>query len=177
MTVVDYKCNVIYGNYNLWSVDQNRPDVASAEFYGTVTKDSFFIRTFREWTEGSAILTIWYTKDSDTAGSGSWTPSGVPAVHYSTDEQVVGTWIDGRTIYQKAFDNLNITVASNAWTDTGCAISDAVKPIGCMAFGDTTDISIISDIRSQDGGKIYIMGMRNATPVMKQLVIQYVKAT
>ncbi len=46
-------------------------------------------------------LTIQYTKTTDTAGSGIWTPSGVPAVHYSTDEQVVGTWIDGSTLYER----------------------------------------------------------------------------
>lgn len=47
------------------------------------------------------IVTIRYTKSTDQAGSGQWTPQGVPAVHYSTDEQVVGTWIDGSTLYEK----------------------------------------------------------------------------
>lgn len=42
-----------------------------------------------------------YTKDSDTEGSGQWTPQGVPSHHYLTDEQVVGTWIDGSTLYEK----------------------------------------------------------------------------
>lgn len=48
-------------------------------------------------------FTIQYTKTTDTAGSGTWTPQGVPAVHYSTDEQVVGTWIDGSTVYEKTY--------------------------------------------------------------------------
>ena len=46
-------------------------------------------------------VTIQYTKTTDTAGSGTWTPSGAPAVHYSTNEQVVGTWVDGKTLYEK----------------------------------------------------------------------------
>lgn len=33
------------------------------------------------------------------------TPAMTP-VHYSTDEQVIGTWIDGSTLYQKTFVNL-----------------------------------------------------------------------
>lgn len=45
--------------------------------------------------------TIWYTKDSDTAGSGSYNTFGVPTVHYTTDEQVIGTWIDGKPLYEK----------------------------------------------------------------------------
>ena len=48
-------------------------------------------------------VTLQYTKTTDTAGSGTWTPQGVPAVHYSTDEQVVGTWIDGSTVYEKTY--------------------------------------------------------------------------
>lgn len=54
-------------------------------------------------------VTIQYTKTTDVAGSGTWTPQGVPAVHYSTDEQVVGTWVDGSTVYEKTF---NITAPS-----------------------------------------------------------------
>lgn len=50
-----------------------------------------------------SIFTVWYTKTTDVAGSGDFVPSGAPAVHYSTDEQVVGTWIDGRTVYEKTF--------------------------------------------------------------------------
>jgi len=44
-----------------------------------------------------------YTKTTDTAGSGTWTPQGVPAVHYSTDEQIIGTWVDGKTLYQRSY--------------------------------------------------------------------------
>jgi hypothetical protein len=46
------------------------------------------------------VVTLQYTKTTDAPGSGTWTPSGVPAVHYSTEEQVVGTWVDGKTVYQ-----------------------------------------------------------------------------
>jgi hypothetical protein len=49
----------------------------------------------------TVVITIQYTKTTDAPGSGTWTPQGVPAVHYSTDEQVVGTWIDGSTVYEK----------------------------------------------------------------------------
>ncbi|MBR1703092.1 MAG: phage tail protein [Lachnospiraceae bacterium] len=48
----------------------------------------------------AGLLTFTYTKTTDTPGSGTWTPSGVPAVHYSTEEQIIGTWM-GKTLYQK----------------------------------------------------------------------------
>ena len=56
------------------------------------------------------VVTIQYTKTTDTAGSGTWTPQGVPAVHYSTDEKVVGTWVDGSTIYERTITFTNITI-------------------------------------------------------------------
>ena len=61
--------------------------------------------SLNEYTRG--IVKILYTKTTDVAGSGSWTPQGVPTHHYSTDEQIVGTWIDGSTLYEKTlvFDN------------------------------------------------------------------------
>ena len=54
-------------------------------------------------------ITIQYTKTTDTAGSGLWTPQGTPAQHYATYEQVVGTWIDGSTLYEKTVSVTNPT--------------------------------------------------------------------
>ena len=48
--------------------------------------------------------TVQYTKTTDTPGSGIWTPQGVPSEHYSTEERVVGTWIDGSTVYEKVIE-------------------------------------------------------------------------
>lgn len=48
-------------------------------------------------------MTVKYTKTTDVAGSGKWGQDGVPAVHYSTDEKVIGTWIDGSTLYEKTY--------------------------------------------------------------------------
>lgn len=70
---------------------------------------------------GSTLLyTCKYTKTTDTAGSGIWTPNGSYAKHYNTEEQVIGTVL-GNTLYQKTFDvSLNpITIPYNAWTNIG----------------------------------------------------------
>ena len=61
-------------------------------------------------------VTFWYTKPTDAAGSGIWTPQGVPAHHYSTSEQVIGTWVDGSTLYEKTFTG-SATMPSNSWYD------------------------------------------------------------
>ena len=67
----------------------------------------------------SGYITIQYTKTTDTAGSGQWTPQGVPAHHYSEDEQVVGTWIDGNTLYEKTYAiTSQLSLTANTWTQT-----------------------------------------------------------
>ena len=51
-------------------------------------------------------VTLKYTKTTDTAGSGSWATSGGYAHHYSTTEQIVGTWIDGKPLYEKSYSKV-----------------------------------------------------------------------
>ena len=71
------------------------------------------IEYIQNWLDSSpdSYVTLQYTKTTDQPGSGTWTPQGVPAVHYSTDEQVVGTWVDGSTLYEKTltFTSPNVT--------------------------------------------------------------------
>ena len=45
-------------------------------------------------------ITVLYTKTTDVPGSGKYTESGVPSVHYDDTERVIGTWF-GDTLYQK----------------------------------------------------------------------------
>ena len=52
---------------------------------------------------GVKRITLWYTKTTDVPGSGKWASTSVPAVHYSADWHVVGTWWNGKPIYEKTF--------------------------------------------------------------------------
>ena len=47
-----------------------------------------------------SYLTFRYTKTTDTAGSGIWNGQGGLAHHYSTSEKIIGTWIDGKPLYE-----------------------------------------------------------------------------
>jgi len=82
------------------------------------------IMTFAAWVGYYAFVTVRYTKTTDTAGSGTWTPQGVPAVHYSTDEKVVGTWIDGSTLYEKTVIASISDVNSHEYSDNDLSNSD-----------------------------------------------------
>ena len=76
------------------SEDANSINVLTGNDYGNFPAAGTDNRIREVW------VTRKYTKTTDTPGSGTWTPSGAPAVHYSTEEQVVGTWVDGKTVYQ-----------------------------------------------------------------------------
>ena len=66
----------------------------------------------RNTTIAVNTIILCYTKTTDIAGSGTWTPQGVPAVHYSTDEYIVGTWTDGSTVYEKVCTGTTSTSTS-----------------------------------------------------------------
>ena len=68
-------------------------------------------------TQSVQRLTAQYTKTTDTAGSGTWTTTGEYAHHYSTTEQVIGTWVDGKPLYERTFvDAINIGPQSGSYT-------------------------------------------------------------
>lgn len=78
------------------------------------------------------LLTIQYTKTSDVAGSGTWTPQGVPAVHYSTDEQVIGIDENGNTLYEKFYHVANV-YSSNTVVDS--SLTNANTILKGLIFG------------------------------------------
>lgn len=78
-----------------------------------VENDNLTVQTTRNGNGWVVSFTLQYTKTTDTAGSGQWTPQGVPTVHYSTDEKVIGTWIDGKPLYQKTVIATNLTSGNN----------------------------------------------------------------
>lgn len=133
----------------------------------------------RGTTLTARAVTVWYTKTTDTAGSGSYNTLGVPTVHYTTDEQVIGTWFDGRPIYQKVWDNLNINVTANNWTNT-ITITDGIDVVDCKAWGAFgNDYFLIvptqAHIQSDNEGLLEIWAPSNRTVL--RMMVQYTKTT
>ena len=82
------------------------------------------------YSAGEVItVTVKYTKNADVAGSGTWTTQGALAHHYSTSEKVVGTWIDGKPLYEKT-----IIKAYNELSNNG------IRKILDLREGDTTKV-------------------------------------
>ena len=66
-----------------------------------VSKTTIEITTGSDRSNCSADVTIQYTKTTDVAGSGTYGTDGARMVHYSNDEHIIGTWTDGKTLYEK----------------------------------------------------------------------------
>lgn len=62
------------------------------------------VRTGEDRSLFYAYVTLSYYKTTDTPGSGIWNQQGSYAHHYSTTEHVIGTWIDGKPIYEKTIN-------------------------------------------------------------------------
>lgn len=86
-------------------------------------------------TQTDIYYTVQYIKETDTPGSGTWAPSGVKTVHYSENEQVVGTWIDGSPIYEKTFVTPSFTGAYSI--DIGTNIGMGIIVDGYYSLNDT----------------------------------------
>lgn len=52
-----------------------------------------------------------------TANGAAWAPLPESGITYSTDEQEIGTWIDGKKLYQKTFNLSERIVSDNNWTN------------------------------------------------------------
>ena len=138
---------------------------------------------------GSASFTIKYTKSTDTPGSGTWTPQGVPSVHYSTGEQVIGTWIDGKTLYEKEviITGVNITSGGTDYKYVGDLMlktyitdADRIMPdIQTSYYKNTSnqEFSFVGFRMQQGTGELVAITLFQASNVELHLFCRYTKSS
>lgn len=125
-------------------------------------------------------FTVQYTKTTDTAGSGIWTPAGTYAKHMSTTEQVVGTYL-GETVYAKVIDNLNITLNSSAWNNIA-NIAGAKDLVDLKMWGYFTEYYLINySLAHIDSGGQGLLEIRvdseANTRIVKRIYAEYTKTS
>ena len=151
-------------SYNCWSVGV----------------DNGYIQLFnsRGYANNITGFTLQYTKTTDTAGSGTWTPQGVPAKHYSTEEKVIGTWIDGSTIYEKTYTGLNLSISSSAWGSSSILKTGIDRVINIFGFSVTKTLWNNLAAAIDQGDYIMILNPRSNTSItIETLVLQYTKSS
>ena len=123
-------------------------------------------------------ITIWYTKNSDSAGSGGYQAYGFSPIIYSEEEREVGVWKDGRPLYQKTWElSSPVTVSSNTFTAL-TTIGSEVQPIRfeCME-GDYTAWQTTSVCNNTANGTLDVLNIRNRSIIIKWFTLWYVKST
>lgn len=130
---------------------------------------------------GGAVVTIYYTKTTDVAGSGTWTPQGVPAVHYSADEHVVGTWVDGSTLYEKTqYGGISITTA-DIWYDTSITGVDKTVMVSgsLLRSGEEVGLGTFNSrwILRNNNVKISLSDLAGDTWSLMSITVQYTKSS
>lgn len=141
----------------------------------------YAITGYGSTTFSKMSITIQYTKTTDTAGSGTWTTQGGYAHHYSTTEQVVGTWIDGKPLYEKTFTGLSQSIRSKDWNViTGISIPNIKNAINVRAKrltgdGNLADIGLIEYASNVNSQSVQVNPIDTQT--LNYLIVQYTKTT
>ena len=175
--IVNYDGKYHLGNYAFPFSDLNYHRGADAsEYCCCCGYDAHTIQVFQSISgyTVTCIITVWYTKNDEVPGSGSWTTSGVPAVHYSTNEQVIGTWIDGKTIYQKAFNISQIIIrpAGTVISDISIAnIDTLISGIGTLALTTPKQSSPLSVYPANN----QLNASSNIAILVDTIILQYTK--
>ena len=113
--------------------------------------------------------------------NGNWTAKQLlNGDNYSIDERVIGTWIDGKPIYQKTYVlDSPIVVSQTQWTDSGIAKGNIKRIIKIFAF-TATDVTTWSDVSAslhQTPNIVLLCGRNGDTESVGVLTIQYTKTT
>lgn len=136
-------------------------------------------KTSGTWATGT-VVTFFYTKTTDTAGSGSYAPANGKAVHYSLEEQVIGTWVDGSTLYRKSFiTTQNLTVSNNQWTSTGFTITNGGVAVRAFMIRNTDTGQTFPVIAYIDNGSLKIevcWSSQLAFPTGSIITLEYTKS-
>lgn len=156
--------------------DSNSSD--SVCVWGEIDASDGHIEIFNPRNTGSVTanqFTIWYTKTIDTAGSGSYNTLGVPKVHYSTSEQVIGTWIDGSIIYQRTFEFSSPVSVGGSWVNTtidSTGIDKIIRTVGYHSDG-TCYSDICADPTKSNHTVVGIEGYSQGN--VSTLMLEYTK--
>ena len=95
---------------------------------------------------------------------------------YSTDEQVVGTWIDGSTIYEKTYElSSELQISNTAWTSTSITMTGIDKILGVEIYGASNYQG--SGLANISNSTLQLQTTRNATAYCKYFTIKYTKAS
>lgn len=113
-------------------------------------------------------------RTTDDSGGGS---SGH---NYSTTEQVIGTWIDGKPLYEKTLDFSSSpkTLTRNSWTRLGISDLDIKTIVDVTAINDAGDcFKMLAGSKGSYSDTEILNGLTSRDITAYFIVLQYTKTT
>lgn len=97
---------------------------------------------------------------------------------YSTTEQVIGTWIDGKPLYEITADfGSEITVNSNTWTNTTIPTTDKKAIISTVGTNGSGTCWNFIAANCDSGAYVQVYHTRSSAITLQTMTIQYTKTT
>ena len=147
-----------------------------------------------------AYLVLEYTKTTDTASTAPKVPFE-PLIEYSTDEKMIGYWIDGKPLYRKVYSGVKESKGANTKEEIASVqlpsgvTADNVNnvygrvnlqlagiekrstfPIGTVDHNSTPSIVLYSSVYDTSAN-IYMHTTRAGSDMRWVLIIEYTKST
>lgn len=103
--------------------------------------------------------------------------------NYSTEEQVVGIWIDGKPLYMKTWTNLNVNTSGSDWVVlSGVSIPNLDKVIDCKLYtqggGGEIIIMSVGEVNGSSLAGVSVTVTSSAfNRTIKIATLQYTKTT
>ena len=155
-----------------------------------VNKTQVYISYATDNTMTNGYITVRYTKTTDTAGSGSYTPASGKAVYYSTSEQVIGKWSNGKPLYRKCVEIASFTTTDQLIANTiyygHFLLSDYISNVemavldlnhSYLGTPSTFTRTILNAQYEVDTGYFTLFTIYSRQNVPLTLVIEYTKTT
>ena len=114
-------------------------------------------------------------RTSEGGGSGS-------SHNYSTTEQVIGTWIDGKPVYEQVIVfQSQITLNQNSWYSTSILSSGFDSIIDCVSLELKSNSQSAISIRMVEADisttNLKLMTTRNGDDYIDAIILRYTKTT
>lgn len=96
---------------------------------------------------------------------------------YSTTERAVGTWIDGKSVYELTIDlGSSVTLPSQDWYTTNIPNSDKAMILNARSVSPVGMVFPLAASRDS-GSTVRLWNMRNSTVACQYIILEYVKAS
>lgn len=179
-SIVDNFNNAKSRGIGIFYIESNENNPVSSQFYSLV-QNVIGNWVFQQATDFFTNKT--YTRQYNQ-NTGLWTKWQLITNNYSTEEQIVGTWVDGKPIYRKVLSNYFNDVYDQWWQiGTLNNIENLVSARGSIKLKDGTFIEF-PRATAVDGSTDLYIGIQgqvniriNKSTGMLYLIVEYTKTT